>query len=156
MGFSALPRYVTCSLATFLYWPHLSFAEQAARPAYTPPPPAISYGSMAQIVFSLLLVLAAFVLVAWVLKRINLPQKGAGNILKVLSGVPVGQRERIVLVEVKDTWLVVGVAPGEVRTLHTMPKGELPEMKPGSQPSADSKFHGWLRKVMEKRNASQA
>ncbi|MDH4283765.1 MAG: flagellar biosynthetic protein FliO [Gallionellaceae bacterium] len=135
-----------------MYWPHLAFAEQAARPAYTPPPPAVSYASMAQVIFSLLLVLVAFVLVARLLKRMNMPRQGAGSLLKVVSGVAVGQRERIMLVEVNDTWLVVGVAPGQVRTLHTMPKAELPELKGDSQAVADSKFQGWLKKVMEKRN----
>lgn len=108
---------------------------------------------MAQIIFSLLLVLAVFVLAVLLLKRINLPRQGAGNLLKVVSGVAVGQRERIMLVEVNDTWLVVGVAPGQVRTLHTMPKAELPEIRGGSQSMIDSKFQGWLKRVMEKRNA---
>ena len=85
----------------------------------------MSSGSVLQVILSLLLVLAAVVLVGWILKRINLPQQGAGNALKVISGVAVGQRERIVLVEVNDTWLVVGVAPGQVNALHTMPKGSL-------------------------------
>lgn len=153
MNFLALLRYVACGLTAFLYWPCLAFAEQAARPAYTPPPSAVSYTSMAQVIFSLLLVLAAFVLVARLIKRMNLPRQGAGSLLKVISGVAVGQRERIMLVEVNDTWLVVGVAPGQVRTLHTMPKAELPEIKGSSQIIADSKFQGWLKKVMEKRNA---
>jgi flagellar protein FliO/FliZ len=30
-----------------------------------------------------------------------------------------------VLVEVGDTWIVVGLVPGQIRTLHTLPKGEL-------------------------------
>jgi flagellar protein FliO/FliZ len=37
----------------------------------------------------------------------------------------IGNRERIVLVEVADTWIVVGLVPGQIRTLHTLPKGEL-------------------------------
>lgn len=73
-----------------------------------------------QIIFSLLLVLAAIVMVGWLLKRINVAQQGTGNLLKVLGSVPIGQRERIVLVEVKDTWLVVGVGPSQIRTLHTL------------------------------------
>lgn len=129
---------------------------QTARPAYTPPPPAAaSSGSILQVIFSLLLVLAAVVLVAWILKRINLPQHGAGSMLKVISGVAVGQRERIVLVEINDTWLVIGVAPGQVRTLHSMPKSVLPAPQAGSSAgvSTDRKFQGWLKQMMEKRNA---
>ena len=33
----------------------------------------------------------------------------------------VGQRERVVVVEVGGSWLVLGVAPGQVRALHTLP-----------------------------------
>ena len=106
-----------------------------------------------QVIFSLLLVLAAVALVAWILKRINLPQHGAGSLLKVVSGVAVGQRERIVLVEINDTWLVVGVAPGQVRTLHSMPKAELPNLQADTANTASGKnFQSWLKQVMEKRN----
>ncbi len=133
----------------------LHASPEIARPAYTPPPSAVSSGSILQIIFSLLLVLAAVVAAAWILKRISLPQYGGGNLLKVISGVAVGQRERIVLVEVKDTWLVVGVAPGQVHTLHSMPKGELPLHPTGSSSDGDGKFQGWLKQMMEKRNANQ-
>ena len=102
----------------------LASAIDGTRPTYTPPPPAVSSSSIAQIIFSLLLVLAAIVLVAWTLRRMNMVKQGAGNHLKVLGGIAVGQRERVVLVEIKDTWLVVGVGPGQIRTLHTMPKQE--------------------------------
>jgi flagellar protein FliO/FliZ len=130
----------------------LVLAAETARPAYVPPPVAtMSSGSVLQVVLSLLLVLAAVVVVGWILKRINLPQQGAGNALKVISGVAVGQRERIVLVEVNDTWLVVGVAPGQVNALHTMPKGTLPNAA-HSATVDDGKFQGWLKQMMEKRN----
>lgn len=102
-------------------------AVEGTRPAYTPPPSIVSSGSIMQIIFSLLLVLAAVALVAWLLKRMNVVQQGSGSLLKVLGGVAIGQRERIVLVEINDTWLVVGVGAGQVRTLHTLEKPEASE-----------------------------
>lgn len=135
------------------YAPHLAAAEQLARPAYTPPPAAVSSGSIAQIIISLLLVLAAVVLVAWVLKRISMPRHGAGSLMRIVTSVAVGQRERVVLVEINDTWLVVGVAPGQVRTLYSMPRTELPEPEAGDRSATDGKFQNWLKQVMEKRNA---
>lgn len=140
-------------IITALYSPLFAYAE-TAKPAYTPPPPAaMSSGSVMQIIFSLILVLGAVALVAWLMKRINLPQHGVASLLKVIGGVAVGQRERIVLVEVNDTWLVVGVAPGQVRTLHTMPKGILPSTTADAS-SPDGKFQMWLKQMVEKRNAS--
>jgi len=138
---------------TCCYTPLLATAQNT-RPAYTPPPPAaMSSGSILQVIFSLLLVLAAVVLVAWILKRINLPQHAADNLIKVQATVAVGQRERIVLVEVNDTWLVVGVAPGQVRTLHSMAKAELPAPQVNMDNSKNGKFQAWLKQMMEKRNA---
>jgi flagellar protein FliO/FliZ len=130
----------------------LVLAAETTRPAYVPPPAAaVSSGSVLQVILSLMLVLAAVFVVGWILKRINLPQQGASNALKVISGVAVGQRERIVLVEVNDTWLIVGVAPGQVNALHSMPKGTLP-VAPNNTPGDDNKFQGWLKQMMEKRN----
>lgn len=107
-----------------------------------------------QVILSLLLVLAAVVLVAWILRRINLPQHAAGNLIKVQATVAVGQRERIVLIEVNDTWLVVGVAPGQVRALHSMPKAELPASQVSMANGTNGKFQDWLKQMMEKRNAT--
>ncbi len=133
--------------------PPLALAAETARSVYVPPPAAaVSSGSVLQVVLSLFLVLAAVVVVGWILKRINLPQQGAGNALKVISGVAVGQRERVVLLEVNDTWLIVGVAPGQVNALHTMPKGALPSAM-NNATGDDNKFQIWLKQVMEKRNA---
>lgn len=131
----------------------VAHATEGTRPAYAPPPPAVSSGSLMQIIFSLLLVLAAIVLVAWLLKRMNVTQQGSGHPLKVLGGVSIGQRERIVLVEVKDTWLVVGVGPGQIRTLHTLQKAE--SLPPDSQSPetqlAQNKFASLLSSVLSHR-----
>lgn len=140
-------------LVAALYCPLFASAE-TARPAYTPTPPAaVSTGSVMQIILSLILVLAAVALVAWIMKRINLPQHGAASLLKVISGVAVGPRERVVLMEINDTWLIVGVAPGQVRTLHTMPKGTLPSGQSHLDSMPDGKFQMWLKQMVEKRNA---
>lgn len=144
-------RFRLFPAAILLAVPVLATAE-LARPAFTPPPPAISSGNIVQIIFSLLLVLAAIVLVAWLLKRLNATKLGAGNQLKVLGGVAIGQRERIVLVEVSDTWLVVGVGPGQIRTLHTLQKQELPDAaNPASgYTSSDNKFANLLTNLLHR------
>ena len=60
---------------------------------------------------------------AWLFKRYgNLPLGGKG-VVKVLGGASVGARERVVLVEVENTRLLLGVAPGQVRTLYELPAG---------------------------------
>jgi len=47
---------------------------------------------------------------------------GAQGAVKVVGTTPVGARERVVVVEVDGTWLLLGVGGGNVRLLHTWPK----------------------------------
>ncbi len=145
--------FVLCLLSSVLCPLAPAHAAEGIRTAYTPPPPAVSSGSILQILFSLLLVLAAVVLVAWLLKRMNITQQGSGHLLRVIGGVSIGQRERIVLVEIKDTWLVVGVGPGQIRTLHTLPKAEnsTPDFLPPETPPAGSKFANLLSSILSHR-----
>lgn len=133
-----------------------SVAAEEVRPVYVPPPPAISSGSIIQIIFSLLLVLAAIVLVAWLLKRMNASQQGSGNLLKVLGGVSVGQRERIVLVEISDTWLVIGVGPGQIRTLHTLRKAEdIAQHSPPCPHPPENKFASLLSSIIKPQSSEK-
>ncbi|MBW8329068.1 MAG: flagellar biosynthetic protein FliO [Thiobacillus sp.] len=77
--------------------------------------------SMLTVLLSLALILGGFVAVAWFARR-YLPGMGAQGVVKVVGTTPVGTRERVVVVEVDGTWLLLGVGGGNVRVLHTLPK----------------------------------
>ncbi len=96
----------------------------AAQPA---PPPIVSTGSLLQMLLGLAVVLVLVLACAWVMKRLQLSRGGSAGVIRVIAGAAVGPRERVVLLEVAGTWLVVGVAPGRVSALHTMPRSELPQ-----------------------------
>jgi flagellar protein FliO/FliZ len=83
---------------------------------------AVSMASFLQVILALAVVLAAIALFAWCLRRWMPGPAGAGGFLRVLGGVMVGPKERLVLVEVGETWLLLGVAANSVNLLHTMPK----------------------------------
>lgn len=103
----------------------LSYAAVAVDKAKDKVIPSLSsepvgLGNYLQMFFGLFIVVGLIVGMAWFMRRMgNMSGMATGN-LKVLGGVSVGQRERIVLVQAGDTQLLVGVAPGEIRTLHVM------------------------------------
>ena len=78
-------------------------------------------GSMLTVLLSLALILGGFVAVAWFVRR-YLPGMGAQGAVKVVGTTAVGARERVVVVEIEGTWLLLGVGGGNVRLLHTLPK----------------------------------
>jgi flagellar protein FliO/FliZ len=91
--------------------------------------PVRSFGApgLLQAGLGLTLVLAMIFGCAWLARRFGLQPSSSGRLLKVVSSAMVGQRERVVVVELGGQWLVLGVAAGQVRALHTMPAQTLPE-----------------------------
>ena len=87
-------------------------------------PQSSMFGALAQALVGLLVVLALLYGFFFLLRRFGPAQSGAQGAVKVVGGVMLGPRERLVVVEVRDTWLLVGVAAGHVSTLHSLPKPE--------------------------------
>lgn len=79
-------------------------------------------GNLLQTTFGLLIVLALIGGVALLFKRFSSYQVGAQGKIKIVGGVSLGTRERVVLLQVGDSQLLLGVAPGQIRTLHVLDK----------------------------------
>ena len=91
-----------------------ALAQQAGRAA----PELFSAGYLAQVLGSLVLVVLCLVAVIFLLRRVNrIGQSGAAP-LRVLGSASVGTREKVVLLAAGGEQLLLGVAPGSVRTLH--------------------------------------
>jgi len=122
----------------------------------TPPvtmPSASPTGSLLQTLFALIVVLGALAALAWFLKRYGPRAGGANANVKVVGSLNLGGRERLLVVEVGNQWIVVGASPGRVNGLATMPKQEGVDATATlvtQGPSANS-FADWLRQTIEKR-----
>jgi flagellar protein FliO/FliZ len=101
-------------MASRLGWAATSNAK--AMPVNTLP----DAGSVLGILCSLLLVVALILGLTWLLRRFQGLTGGGGAELKTITALAVGQRERVVLVQVGQTQLLLGVAPGRVQTLHVL------------------------------------
>lgn len=118
---------------------------------------AFAEGSAWQAVFGLALVLAAIAAAAWALRRFTQRVSASGGAMRTVSVLAVGPRERVVLVECGDAWIVVGVAPGRVSPLHSMQR---PEPTPQTLPadaaarSGPAPFQRWLERASGSRNAA--
>lgn len=104
---------------------------------------------MLQAFFGLLVILALLALAAYLMRRMNGGRPFGSGPLKLIGGIAVGNRERIIVVEVAETWMVVGITPGYMRTLHVLPKGELPA---GVGTGMAPPFSHWLEKMMARKN----
>jgi flagellar protein FliO/FliZ len=116
------------------------------------PPSAVGAGSLLQFGLGLAIVLGLILGAGWFMKRFSFGPTGAG-LIKVIAGAPVGQRERVVVVEIGDTWMVLGVAPGRVNTLHTLPRADH-SASHTTAADAPPGFAAWLKHTMDKRRGA--
>ena len=123
-------------------------ALAAAAGTPEPAPVVSTAGSLLQVFVGLVAVLFLIAGVAWMARRLGVSQMGATSLLRVVGSASVGTRERVVVVEVGNAWLVVGVAPGSVNALTTLPKGELPAHTMQALPGS---FGARLQQLIEKR-----
>ncbi|MCL7462248.1 flagellar biosynthetic protein FliO [Pseudomonas sp. NW5] len=70
---------------------------------------------------ALALVIGLILLCSWLLRRLNTARLGRGQPLRIVGSQLLGPRERVVVVEVRDTWLVLGVTPTQISRLHELP-----------------------------------
>lgn len=118
----------------------------AANPPVSTASPTLD---LLQVVLALLAILALIIGAAWMAKRFLAVNTHAGTAIKMIGGINVGGRERVLLLEVGEQWVVIGVAPGHISTLTTMPRQTI---IPGNNESPKA-FSAWLKQKMEKGHA---
>lgn len=109
-------RLVLSSLLGLCYQANVLAATEAVSVSQT--------GSILKMVMGLAVVLAVMALLSWLVKRL-LPNAAGGqhSVVKMVGGVSVGSRERVVVLEVAGRWLVVGVAQGQVSAIANIEVG---------------------------------
>jgi flagellar protein FliO/FliZ len=73
-----------------------------------------------QLTVGLIIVLLGVVALAWLMKRMSGIQRSASGNIRVLEGLAIGPRERIVLIQAGEEQLLIGIAPGNIHKLHVM------------------------------------
>jgi flagellar protein FliO/FliZ len=125
-------------IASAALLPALAHGQAAAAPA------ADVGGSIVQMLLGLAVVIALLFASLWLLKRLSAPRGEAAGLIRVVAGTAVGPRERVVVLEVGGTWMVLGVAPGQVSALAEIPRINIPA-QPNTPPPG--KLAGRLRSL---------
>jgi flagellar protein FliO/FliZ len=104
-------------------------AERAAAAA-----PAVAMADLSGVILSLALVVGFILAAAWVVRRMPLGLGRGTGPLKVLAALPLGPRERLVLVEARGEELLIAVSPAGVFNVGAAPA------RPAAERSAEPTF----------------
>ena len=77
---------------------------------------------LAQTLFGLAFIVALIFGLAWVLRRFNVIGTPQNSSIRIVSSIALGTREKVALIEVEGQRVLVGVCPGNIRTLHILDK----------------------------------
>lgn len=143
-----LPLYLRSSCPTFYSVAGIT-ALISSTPALaeTAAPPGLPSGAVLQAFIGLVIVLGLIAAIAFLMRRLPASRAFAQGTMKIVGGIAIGPRERVVLLEVADTWVLIGIAPGQLRTLHTLAKGEAPS----TAEATPAPFSQWLQHFTEQR-----
>ncbi len=127
--------------AICLYPVALSAQDDAASSAPMEP---LSSPYLVKLTGGLLLVVIVIFVLAWLVRKFNLNQQSQNGLIRIIAGLSVGTRDRIVLLQVGDEQILLGLTPGRIEKLHTLDK---PLADESVAPAAAS-FAGKLNRLM--------
>ncbi|MHB2137845.1 flagellar biosynthetic protein FliO [Pseudomonas monsensis] len=125
-------------------------AEPAAAPAAAAAPAVNSgvAGQLTQLVFGLLLVLGLIFFLAWLLRRVQQAgPAGKGQVIELIGSRALGPRDRLMLVQVGNEQILLGLSPGTITALHVLKE---PVPVPATSEKATPEFAQHLLKMLGK------
>lgn len=105
-------------------------------------------GAVLGVVATLLGIVALIVVLAWLAKRMGGLRMMGVKDMQVISAMPVGAREKVAVIDVKGTQLLIGITPHHISHLHTFDAPVLDHAKAGK----DSDFANKLQSILQQKN----
>ncbi len=106
-------------------------------------------GSIASVVVSLVLVVGAILACGWLYRRTQgLRGAAGGGVFRIVASQALGQRERIVVVEVGGKQLVLGVTSAQVSALHVFDEPVVFAAAPRRPGGTDASFAERLKAIV--------
>jgi flagellar protein FliO/FliZ len=123
-------------------------ANTAAPAATAPMVSSGVAGQLTQLVFGLLLVLGLIFLLAWLLRRVQQAgPAGKGQVIELIGSRALGPRDRLMLVQVGNEQILLGLSPGTITALHVLKE---PVEVPTASEKATPEFAQHLLKILGK------
>lgn len=102
-----------------------------------------------RVIIGLVLVVAAILVSAWLARRAGLLQGNGNALLRRVAQLSLGPRQTVNVIEIDNTWLVVGVSANQITLLHTLPAN--PSVKPNESPPGPASFSAKLGQALKRR-----
>jgi len=107
-------------------------AAASDAPPTLPISPGVGGGDILSIGVSMFIVVAVIMVLGWFFSRSRLVGGGGSDVINVVATRALGPKERLMVVEVADQQLLVGMTATGVQTLHVFDKPVCVAEEPGN------------------------
>ena len=127
------------------------FANGAEQQSQSPRPDAlVGADSMLQMFLALIVVVLVIVGLSILIKRFSLVPGSSSGMIKILGGLPLNSKDRLLLVQVGDEQILISASPGRIGKIHDLQTPLDPE-KFGITTKPDrNSFNNLLNQVLNK------
>ncbi|WP_304641188.1 flagellar biosynthetic protein FliO [Pseudomonas sp.] len=103
----------------------------SAQSAHTGTAQASLLNQVLQLGLGLLLVVGLIVVMGYLMRRVGPLAPQGGQHIRLISALPMGPRDRLLLIDVGGKQILLGASPGRINTLHVFdePVAEIPQDK---------------------------
>jgi flagellar protein FliO/FliZ len=150
---SKMSSKLLCINFVFLCSTKAYSAETVISPVIKTDPMSSSY--IMQLILGLLVVVLCILALAWFAKKMNRFQSVTDGSFKIIGGISMGARERVVLLQVGEEQLLVGVSPGRINMLHAL-NNPVETTDDSSDGSRGKGFSEKLKTIMDDANKASA
>ncbi len=88
----------------------------------------VSAESLIQVFIALILVVLIIFALSVVLKKFNMLPRGSSGLIKIVDGISVGSKDRLLLIQVGEEQILISASPGCINKVHKLTASVKPEI----------------------------
>lgn len=140
----------SCAMLAVFYSPvgTVIAAEQQESPVR--PDALVAPESMVQMLLALVVVVLVIVGLSFLVKRLSLVPGSSSGMIKILGGLPLNNKDRLLLVQVGDEQILISASPGRIDKVHDLRSPLDPEKFRVTSKGDGKSFNSLLNQVMNK------
>ncbi|MDF1642814.1 MAG: flagellar biosynthetic protein FliO [Pseudomonadales bacterium] len=108
----------------------------------------VSTSQYANLFLGLVAIIGFIFLVAWLLRRVGGVSTSSASAMKIIAGLSLGSRDRVVLLQVGEKQILVGASPGNISLIHAFDEPAIED----ENTSSGSDFYRKLQASLNRSN----
>lgn len=110
----------------------------------------INVDSLLQVLIALILVICIIFILSILAKKFNILPGTSSGLIKIIAGIPLSGKDRLLLIQVGDEQILVSASPGSINKIHELSSLVEPEAVSSTQDPKAGSFSKLLNSVISR------